>query len=311
MARAARGEDLGRLHGARASAAEVTRLRRRIVGSPATARAELPGIDTKRVDLMPAAAVLLDVVLARAGAPELVACTWALREGVLLDLAGISGQRGAGAPDARRRSIEDLAERFVGANAHGKQVARLATTLFDATATALALPASARELLEYAALLHDIGHVVEHHRHHRQSCYLIRNAELLGFDPIEVECIAQVARGHRKQSPRMADPELRALPASARRTVRALAALLRLGDALDRTHFGVVRDLRTIHHDGRLVIEVDAGRTNAELELWAAERRADLLARLLDLPVVVRARPARRTATLQPSVRSGAHARRA
>jgi len=311
MARAARGEDVGRLHGARASGAEVAHLRRQLVGSAAAERAELPGIDTKRVDLMPAAAVLLDVILKRAGVPELVACTWALREGVLLDLAGIAGPHGAGAPDARRRSIEVLAERFMGANAHGKQVARLSTALFDATASALGLPARARELLEYAALLHDIGHVVEHDRHHRQSCYLIRNAELLGFDPIEIECIAQVARGHRKQSPKMADPELKALPPSTRRTVRALAALLRLGDALDRTHFGVVRDLRITHQGGHLVIEVDAGQENAELELWAAERRADLLARLLDLPVTVRARPSRRTVAVRPSVRSGAHARRA
>jgi len=312
MARAARGEEVGRLHGARASAAEVAQLRRRLVGNAAQARAELPGIDSKRVDLMPAAAVLVDAVLTRAGAPELVACTWALREGVLLELAGIDGRRGAVTTDARRRSVEALAERFLGANVHGRQVAKLATTLFDATASALALPASARELLEYAALLHDIGHVVEHDRHHRQSCYLIRNAELLGFDPIEIECIAQVARGHRKQSPKMTDPELRALPASARRTVRALAALLRVGDALDRTHFGVIRSLRTSHQDGHLVIEVDVGRDNAELELWAAERRADLLARLLDLPVAVRVRPpGRRTAPVPSSGRSGARARRA
>src|SRR5262245_46364578 len=194
-ARATRGDELGRLHGAHASAREVRRLRRRLLALPAPRRAELPGMDAKRVDLMPAAAVLVDFVLARTGAPELVACGWALREGVLLEIAAAS------------RAI-------AGANVHGRQVARLAVQLFDGVAPALGLRAASRELLEYAALLHDIGHTIDHERHQHHSCYLIRNAELLGFARLEVEAMAQTVRGHRKQIPKLADPELRALPRS-------------------------------------------------------------------------------------------------
>src|SRR5439155_217037 len=80
------------------------------------------------------------------------------------------------------------------------------------TAAALGLPATARELLNHAALLHDIGHAIDHNRHHHHSCYLIRNMELVAFDPLEIEIMAQVARGHRKQVPKLADPELQALP---------------------------------------------------------------------------------------------------
>src|SRR5207253_1976248 len=79
-------------------------------------RAELPGMDAKRVDLMPAAAVLADFVLARTGAAELMACAWALREGVLLDLAGVRRDPVAGAERDRRRAVEALAARFAGAN---------------------------------------------------------------------------------------------------------------------------------------------------------------------------------------------------
>jgi exopolyphosphatase/guanosine-5'-triphosphate,3'-diphosphate pyrophosphatase len=288
MARAARGDDVGRLHGAAASAREIARLRRRVVALPASKRVELPGMDAKRADLMPAAAVLIDFVLSRVGAPELVACGWALREGVLLELAGASRAVGPAADRQRRRSVEALAARFAGENGHGQQVARLALALFDQTGEALGLPPSARELLEYAALLHDIGHTIDHDRHHHHSCHLVRNAELLGFDRLEIELIAQTARGHRKQMPKPADPELRALPGSVRRTVRGLAALLRLADALDRTHFGVVRGLDVSLSPHRLTLGVDAGSEDPELELWAAERRSDLLSRLLERPVVLR-----------------------
>jgi exopolyphosphatase/guanosine-5'-triphosphate,3'-diphosphate pyrophosphatase len=175
-------------------------------------------------------------------------------------------------------------------------VARLALAIFDTAATALRLGAAARELLEYAALLHDIGHSIDHDRHHRHSEYLIRNGELLGFTREEVEVVALAARGHRKQVPREADPELRRLPASARRLVRGLAAILRIADALDRTHFGVVKNLEPTLNGSRLVLRVETG-DDAELELWAAARRVDLLARLLDRPVEIEvARPARRRA---------------
>jgi exopolyphosphatase / guanosine-5'-triphosphate,3'-diphosphate pyrophosphatase len=294
MARAARGDELGRLHGASASAAELSRLRRRLLALPAEKRTELPAMDTKRVDLMPAAAVLVDFVLERSRAPELVACGWALREGVLLELAGTSRLRTArtDAAGQRRRSVEALASRFAGTNEHGRQVARLAGALFEATASALGLPSASRELLEYAALVHDIGHGIDHDRHQHHSCYLVRNAELLGFERLEVEVIAQTVRGHRKQMPKLADPALGALPGSLRRTVRGLAALLRVADALDRTHFGVVRSLEATLTPGRLSVTVDAGADNPELELWAAERRAELLERLLERPVTLRWRRA-------------------
>jgi exopolyphosphatase/guanosine-5'-triphosphate,3'-diphosphate pyrophosphatase len=293
MARADRGEDTGRLHGASMTREEMQRIRRRVLAVDASARAELPGMDTKRVDLMPAAAVLLDVILARARVPHLTVCSWALREGVLLELAGVDGS-GAGTTAGRRRSVVALARRYAGDNAHGRQVARIATELFDATAGLLGLAPCSRELLEYAGLLHDIGHAVDHDRHQRHTYYLIRNSELLGFDPDEIEVMALVARGHRKQAPKPSDPELQVLPGSKRKLVRGLAALLRVADALDRTHFGVVKTVHVEKAAGRVVIEVDAGVENAELELWAAERRIDLLSRLLGRPVVLRtARTAR------------------
>jgi exopolyphosphatase/guanosine-5'-triphosphate,3'-diphosphate pyrophosphatase len=286
MARAARGEELGRLHGATASAAEVARLARELCEANAALRIDLPGMDAKRSDLMPAAGMLADFVLRKSGAAELMACTWALREGLLLGLA--RNTSGRTATEARRRSVMVLAKRFCGSNEHGKQVARLALKLFDATALLLGMPPSARELLEYAALLHDVGHAIDHDRHNRHSYYLIKNAELLGFDPAEIEVIAQAARGHRKQAPNLDSTELQTLSAGKRRVVRGLAAILRVADALDRSHFGVVRGIGMRYSPGRMTIEVASDHEKADLELWTGERRTDLLAKLLDRRVILR-----------------------
>src|SRR5689334_1206544 len=110
MARAARGEELGRLHGASASAGEIAHIRRRVMECDLPERLELPGIDSKRADLMPACALLTDYILRHAGAPEVFACTWALREGLLLELAGLASRRAV--IDARRHSVAALAQKF-------------------------------------------------------------------------------------------------------------------------------------------------------------------------------------------------------
>jgi exopolyphosphatase/guanosine-5'-triphosphate,3'-diphosphate pyrophosphatase len=180
-----------------------------------------------------------------------------------------------------------LAKRFCGSNEHGKQVARLALKLFDATALLLGLPPGARELLEYSALLHDVGHAIDHDRHNRHSYYLIKNAELLGFNPNEIEVIAQAARGHRKQAPHLDSIELQSLSAGKRRIVRGLASILRVADALDRSHFGVVRSIEVRDSPGR-------------------ERRTDLLAKLIDRHVILRQQqlPLRRERRLKGSVTS-------
>ncbi|HEY9159023.1 hypothetical protein [Candidatus Binatus sp.] len=65
----------------------------------------------------------------------------------------------------------------------------------------LELPKSARELLEFGTLLHDVGHAIDHDRHKRHCYYLIKNPELFGFDADEIEVIAQAARGRAGSKP--------------------------------------------------------------------------------------------------------------
>jgi exopolyphosphatase/guanosine-5'-triphosphate,3'-diphosphate pyrophosphatase len=109
-----------------------------------------------------------------------------------------------------------------------------------------------------------------------------------------VEVIALAARAHRKQSARLDSPELAALPREKRRMVRGLAGILRIADALDRSHSNVVRRLVAKPGAHELVIEVDSGPDDCTLELWTAERRADLLARLLERKVTLTTRRATR-----------------
>jgi exopolyphosphatase/guanosine-5'-triphosphate,3'-diphosphate pyrophosphatase len=265
----------------------------KILESRGRERAHIPGLERRRVDLIPAGALLAGIVLDGFRCEEMHACEFALREGILLDFIDHHHRDVRAAehvPSIRRRSVLSMASRFQAEAGHGHQVARLALYLFDATKSIHKLGAEARELLEYAALLHDVGLYVSHSGHHRHSYYLITQGELRGFDPQELAVIAVVARFHKGAPPKISSPELEELEPENRKLAVALAAFLRVADGLDRTHHGVVRTMRVARNNGRLELWIDSAGRDAELELWAAQRKSELWEKCFGLALYFRAK---------------------
>ncbi len=271
----------------------LAELTAQILQSRARERVRIPGLERRRADLIAAGALLAAILLEGFRGEEMRACEWALREGILLDFIDHHHRDVRAAehvPSIRRRSVLSMASRFQAEPGHGQQVARLALCLFDATRSIHKLGADARELLEYAALLHDVGLYVSHSGHHRHSHYLITQGELRGFDPQELQVIAVVARFHKGAPPKTSSPELAGLTPDNRKLAVALSALLRVADGLDRTHHGIVRTLRTARSNGRLEILVDSAGRDAELELWAAQRKSELWEKCFGLGLYFRAK---------------------
>ena len=135
------------------------------------------------------------------------------------------------------------------------------------------LGAQERELLEDAALMHDVGSFISYADHHVHSAYLIGNADLLGFDQRETTIMAATALFHRKATPSVRHGMYAELEAADRKTVRTLSTLLRLAERLDRSHAGVVRHARLEAGGTRrqLVLRLEANGP-AQLELWGLEK---------------------------------------
>jgi len=290
------GEDdgaTGREDGERARATRLTvkdlaELEQRLAKLTVAERAKLPGLDARRADTILAGAVVLRAALQLAGADEAVVCEGALREGIVADY--VATHRPGMLlveefPDLRRRSVMELARRCHFDEGHAQHVARLALSLFHQTREVHRLEESDAELLEFTALLHDVGFHISPSGHHKHAAYLIETHQMVGFSREEVAVMALVARYHRKAEPPENDASkvvqrkhlaFFALPRGARRRVRHLTALLRIADALDRTHVRLVRAVRcqVLRSTIEVRIEVDG---DPELELWAARRKGDLL----------------------------------
>ena len=284
-----RGTLPSELRNLRIAAKQIRRVRKTSVRLDLEQRLLLPGLDPRRADLMVAGTVLLDTILRRLGAEDLTLCDLALREGLVLEYVRRNKRRIERVdtiPDVRRRSTIELAERCNFDAPHAQHIARLALALFDQTRSIHGMTDREREWLEFASLLHDIGALISFVRHHRHSYYLIKNGDLRGFQPDEIEVIALVARYHRRGTPKSSHDEYAGLPAALRRTVRILASILRVAESLDRSHGQVISGLEL--HDGPEAFSLrihTAANADAELELWATSRHTRPFEKLVGKPV--------------------------
>lgn len=243
-------------------------------------RAEYRGLDDQRKDQIIAGALLVNELFRRLNLERMTVCKSALREGILVDylsrhLPELSIRREV--PDPRRRSVLDLARRCDWHQTHAEQVARICLQLFDQLKPLHGVNRKARELIEYAAMLHDIGWHISREEHHKHGMYLILHGSLKGFTPEEVQVMANIVRYHRKSGPKVSHESFAALSAKARQVVRTGAALLRISDGLDRSHCSVVSSISCSIHRRKVDVTIKS-RGDAELEIWGGRRKMDLFA---------------------------------
>jgi exopolyphosphatase/guanosine-5'-triphosphate,3'-diphosphate pyrophosphatase len=229
--------------------------------------------EPKRAEIVVAGAVVLEAAMRHLRLESVTGVDAGLRDGVLRDL--LRRSRGAQAAETayREAAVIALGRRFAFDERHARQVARLAGELFDQLDAVHGLSVWARGILGAAALLHDVGHAVSPSRHHKHTYYLVSNADIPGFSDRERQLVALVARYHRRSTPERGREDLEDLSPGELRLVRRLVALLRIADALDRSHHQPVESLRcTVQEGGIRVLARPGG--PMDLELWDVAREA-------------------------------------
>jgi exopolyphosphatase/guanosine-5'-triphosphate,3'-diphosphate pyrophosphatase len=253
-------------------------------------RVEELGLREDRADVVLPAALVYERLAQLSGASSIVVPGVGIKEGVLYDVVeAVTTQRTHA--DRQERDLVTalvaIGRRYMFDEAHASQVAKHSLSLFDRMQDLHTLDGSDRKILQAAAWLHDIGAHISYKRHHKHSMYLIAQCELPGFSDAEVALAASVARYHRKSEPAPNHPEFAGLGAGDQRRVLALAAILRLADALDREHLDRVRAVSVEVKGGDVVLGLD-GKGDLLLEKWALRRKAPMFERVYECKVRVR-----------------------
>jgi exopolyphosphatase/guanosine-5'-triphosphate,3'-diphosphate pyrophosphatase len=179
-----------------------------------------------------------------------------------------------------------LVERSDVERTHATHVARLALRIFDQTQDLHLLRTGERELLEYAALLHEVGMHVAYQDHQKHSYYLISHAGLRGFTTDKVAVVANVARYYRKAVPSEEHDNFAPLSAAQKDIVRKLSAILRIADALDRGRRRAVRDVHVDARNKSIRFQMRL-RGDADVEMAAAAKRARYFGKVFEKDVDV------------------------
>ncbi|WP_435894841.1 Ppx/GppA phosphatase family protein [Oceaniferula spumae] len=184
------------------------------------------------------------------------------------------------------RSAEGLAKKYKVHRAHSMQVARLSQAIFEFTADLHQLDEHDALLLRCAALVHECGNFVSVRAHHKHSHYIILNSEIFGLGQRDISIIALIARYHRKSGPKSNHAGYRSLNSEDRMRVSKLASILRVSDALDRSHSNRIGNLKIRIQKQKLVIELE-GITDASAERLAMAPKANLFHDIFGLRVTL------------------------
>ena len=206
-------------------------------------------------------------------------------QGLLHDLLVSRELTGAFAEEVLR-SARILSERYQSDPSHGEHVGNLCARFFESLADLHQLTPHDALLLQVAAILHEVGTYVSPRAHHKHSEYIILNSEVFGLDRLDVTIVALVARYHRHSGPRLDHPAYGALSTDDRIRVSKLAALLRVADALERTHAQRVSQLEIRRESGKLRLRLP-GLADAAVERLAMASKADLFEQVFGLSVVI------------------------
>jgi exopolyphosphatase/guanosine-5'-triphosphate,3'-diphosphate pyrophosphatase len=239
-------------------------------------RREIAGLSPERADIIIAGVTLVDELMRFFGANLLRINERGIREGLILkslDDLGLVEKR-----EARRdwrTVVREFARSCHSDEGHAETVRDLSLQIFDGTAALHGLDERARQLLEAAALLHDVGYFIDYAKHHKHSYHLIRHAGLFGFTPREQEVVANLARYHRKSLPRKKHENFALLSAEDQQLVRQLGGILRLADGLDRCRSGNLQRI-TAELTEKTCTLLLQGKGDLGVELYGGQNKGDL-----------------------------------
>lgn len=256
----------------------------------------LPALDEKRSEIILPGTLILKVLLEKLNIDRITVSASALREGIIIDalekiqkkeatkrhLLSESEKR----KNKRLKSVIEFAKSFDVDLKHSEQVKKISLQIFDELQTIHKLTNFHRELLEYAAILHDIGYYISPLKHHKHSYNIIKNSELVGFTSEEIEIIANITRYHRKALPDDKHENFANLSEENKKVVKILSAILRMSDGLEKTHAALINSIKSIQTKKDEIVLVLRYLTHPpDTELWAAKKRKRVLENVLNIKI--------------------------
>lgn len=286
MVMASKGKSNLPVAGCQVTHAELRHLVERLRKLSLKQRREVTGLNPDRADIIVPGLTVIDCLMSRFKVNLLQVHAYGVRDGLLLQMIEeLQGTSNPLPPD----EIAQI-ERFVSACGveleHARQVARLATQIYEGLCDHYELDLADSRLVDAAARMQDVGYLINYEAHHKHSYHLILHSELEGFLPEELEIVANVARYHRGALPKKKHENFSRLSSKDQKRVLTMASALRLAGGLDRSHNQLIEAVNVTCHDNQVEFTVESEKY-PEVDIWAARRRAGLFEQVFDAELTI------------------------
>jgi exopolyphosphatase/guanosine-5'-triphosphate,3'-diphosphate pyrophosphatase len=261
-----------------AGTAEVRKLAAKLAKMPLIEREAVPGIGPRRAEIIVAGAQVFAELLESFGLPGFRYSPLGLRDGILAQMLAAQDARATVHREfehERWESVLATARRYGVEPKQADPVRAHAVQLFRDLKTLHELPVEYESWLAAAAVLRDTGKFINHQGHHRHTQYIVSSSEIYGYTQVQRTTVSAIARYLGKSRPQPGDRALRNIPADQHLHVHRAVVLLRLAVALNQDRASDVLRVRAKIYPKRVYLEVEPGRTGAELELWSLRKEAD------------------------------------
>ncbi len=226
-------------------------------------------LERERTKIILAGAVILRKVSERLNVKEWSITKFGLREGVVID--SFRKQRDSEfhlASDVRWRSIKSFAHSFHCDNTYGQACAEISTKVLSSLLPKLIFLnfkdkdiediEKERDLLTFAAFIHEAGKCISPSNFHKHTDYLINNTSLMGFTETEKTMIGLTVKLHRKSEFNISALKKVDLPRGHEGAVIFYSSCLRIAASLNRTRRHPVIKIKSFFDKSRkkLVISI-------------------------------------------------------
>ncbi len=257
---------------------EVRKLTARLSRLALAGRVAVEGIGPRRAEIIVAGASVFAELLESFDLAGFHYSPLGLRDGILTQMLVEQDARAdahRGFEHDRWESVVATARRYGVDPRHAEPVRAHAVQLYRELKPLHQLPPEYENWLAAAALLRDTGKFINHQGHHRHTQYIVSSSEMYGYTPVQRTVVSALARYLGKSRPQPGDRALRNIPAAEHPHVERAVVLLRLAVALNQDRASDVLRFSAKVYSKRVYLEVEPGRTGAELELWSLRKEAD------------------------------------
>jgi exopolyphosphatase/guanosine-5'-triphosphate,3'-diphosphate pyrophosphatase len=298
LARAAQKQNdypLDVLHGYELTRDQLEGLVERLLDLPASERHRVGGIHQDRADAILAGALVYRTVMREGDVRRLHISGQGVREGAFY--REFLPHPPHLIPEVRSFSVLNLFQHYPQEASHTAHVRKLSRRLFETLEPLHGYGGAEAQLLDAAAMLHDIGMAVNYFDHHKHSAYLILSTQMPGLTHREHVMLALLTQYHRKGDPKLGAYKTLLEPDDDLRLTR-LSACLRLAEYLERARAGRVQDLEVRIERDTVTLELIAEET-PRVELWEAAKHAPLFRKAFGRELILEAGTLKRGAQVK------------